>query len=202
MSSCTINRILITKNWPSKWFSKKSNIYGKQVFEDLNIRKIINNIFYACIVTNIEIERGKNIVKIVVQCVRFGLAINKKNNFMDIAKKEIFKMINLNISINIKDHSDPDTNAYVISRNILELLKKRFSFRKITSSVLNLSIKSKIKGARLELKGRINGNEIARKEWHQFGSVPRNSFDRNVEYAFLEYVSKYGVCSIKTWIFK
>lgn len=202
MSSCTINRILITKEWPSKWFTYKKSIYAKQVFEDFKIRQIINKIFYSCIVTEINTERNKNLIRITIHCVKFGLAIGKKNNFIDKAKHEISNIVSENISINIKDQSNPDISAQVISRNALELLKKRYSFRRIVSSALHISIRNKLKGARLELKGRINGNEIARKEWYQYGSVPRNTLDADVEYSFCEYVSKYGVCSIKVWVYK
>ena len=59
-----------------------------------------------------------------------------------------------------------------------------------------------VKGVRLEVSGRLNGIEIARKEWLKQGQLPRQTIRANIDYVQTEAYCTYGVIGIKVWIYK
>ena len=59
-----------------------------------------------------------------------------------------------------------------------------------------------IKGARVQVAGRLNGISIARTEWLREGLLPRQTIRANIDYATGEAHCSYGVVGIKVWIYK
>lgn len=59
-----------------------------------------------------------------------------------------------------------------------------------------------VKGARIELSGRLGGNEIARREWLKRGRMPRQTIRAIIDYAQVEALCTYGTIGIKVWIYK
>jgi small subunit ribosomal protein S3 len=57
-------------------------------------------------------------------------------------------------------------------------------------------------GIRLEVSGRLNGIEIARREWLGEGKLPRNTIRADIDYANGEAQCTYGKIGIKAWIYK
>jgi small subunit ribosomal protein S3 len=52
------------------------------------------------------------------------------------------------------------------------------------------------------VSGRLNGAEIARKEWYREGRVPLHTLRADVDYATAEALTTYGILGIKVWIYK
>jgi small subunit ribosomal protein S3 len=50
--------------------------------------------------------------------------------------------------------------------------------------------------------GRLNGVEIARREWYREGRVPLHTLRADIDYGFSEARTTYGVIGIKVWVFK
>jgi len=50
--------------------------------------------------------------------------------------------------------------------------------------------------------GRLNGAEIARREWYREGRVPLHTLRADIDYGFAEARTTYGVIGIKVWVFK
>ena len=59
-----------------------------------------------------------------------------------------------------------------------------------------------VKGIRIELSGRLNGVEIARKEWLRQGRLPRNTIRADIDYSQTEAHCTYGAIGVKVWIYK
>jgi small subunit ribosomal protein S3 len=57
-------------------------------------------------------------------------------------------------------------------------------------------------GAKIELKGRLDGIEIARKEKLLAGNVPLQTFRANIDYSRTAAFTTYGAVGIKVWIYK
>ena len=58
------------------------------------------------------------------------------------------------------------------------------------------------KGCRVEVSGRLDGAEIARRLKFHDGSIPRHTLRAVVDYGFAEAVTKYGTLGVKVWIHK
>jgi small subunit ribosomal protein S3 len=59
-----------------------------------------------------------------------------------------------------------------------------------------------IKGARVEVSGRLNGVSIARREWLQQGLLPRQTLRADIDYVKDTAFCSYGAVGIKVWIYK
>jgi small subunit ribosomal protein S3 len=57
-------------------------------------------------------------------------------------------------------------------------------------------------GIKIMVSGRLNGAEIARKEWYREGRVPLHTLRADVDYATAEALTTYGILGIKVWIYK
>ena len=58
------------------------------------------------------------------------------------------------------------------------------------------------KGIRIEVTGRLNGTEIARKEWLKQGRMPLQTIRADIDYGQTEAYCTYGVIGVKVWIYK
>ena len=59
-----------------------------------------------------------------------------------------------------------------------------------------------VKGARIEVSGRLGGAEIARREWLRKGRLPLQTLRAIIDYAHSEAFCTYGVIGVKVWIYK
>jgi small subunit ribosomal protein S3 len=81
-------------------------------------------------------------------------------------------------------------------------LEKRIPFRQVLKQGLEKVMQNKeVKGARIEVSGRLNGVEIARKEWLKQGRLPRRPSEL-ILITPKRSICTYGVIGIKVWIYK
>merc|ERR1712066_534402 len=97
---------------------------------------------------------------------------------------------------------NPEENVDFLSEFIVIELEKRNSFKKVIR-IAEKKAKNieKILGIRIQISGRLNGAEIARKEWTRKGRVPLHTIYFNVEYTCKTAKTIYGNIGVKFWIF-
>jgi small subunit ribosomal protein S3 len=85
---------------------------------------------------------------------------------------------------------------------IVAELEKRAPFRRIFR-VAQERVQSidEVSGIRFQISGRLNGVDIARKEWFRKGSIPLHTLSANLDYSFKTAYTNYGILGIKVWIF-
>jgi len=77
------------------------------------------------------------------------------------------------------------------------------AFRRVLKQALGkITANKEIKGARIEVSGRLNGNEIARREWLAQGNLPRQTLRAEIDYSQAEAFCTYGVIGVKVWLYK
>ena len=82
-------------------------------------------------------------------------------------------------------------------------IEKRIPFRQVLKKSIERVMQDKeIKGIRMEVSGRLNGIEIARREWLGQGQMPRNTIRANIDYGFAEAKCTYGKIGVKVWLYK
>ena len=57
-------------------------------------------------------------------------------------------------------------------------------------------------GIKVMSSGRLNGAEIARREWYREGRVPLHTLRADIDYATSEALTTYGIIGVKVWVFK
>ena len=194
-------RLGINRGWDSVWFAKKKE-YGKLLIEDYKIREYVKKTVVNSGVSQIMIERTSKKCIISIYTSRPGFVIGKKGSDIEKIKKNLSKISDTEISLNIKEVKKPELNAYLVAENIAQQLVKRIAFRKTMKRAIQSALRLGAKGIRVCLSGRLAGNEIARTEWSREGSVPLHTFRANVDYAEAEALTAYGLIGVKVWIYK
>lgn len=194
-------RIGIIKDWDTKWYANSKN-FGDQLVEDVKIRKYIKNKLYISGISRIEIERAANKVKININTAKPGLVIGKGGAGIEELRKELEKLTQKNVLINITEIKMPEMDAQLVAENIASQLEKRISFRRAMKQSMSRTMKLGAKGIKTAVAGRLGGAEIARTEHYHEGTIPLQTLRADIDYGFAEADTTYGKIGVKVWIYK
>ncbi len=201
-------RLKELSSWDSRWLDEKK--FPQYLEEDFKIREFFKKKIAKLGVEKIEIERFPGKLNIIISSARPGLIIGRGGSGVEELKKELEqKVIKRNkefkkeIKIEIKEVRDVWSSAALSVQSIAQQIEKRFPFRRVLKQTLDKIMSSRqVKGARIEISGRLNGSEIARREWLQKGRLPRQTLRSDIDFAQGQAYCTYGTTGIKVWIYK
>ena len=193
-------RLGYNKTWRSRWYAKKD--YGRLLHEDLRLKKELKKQLEHAGVSNIEIERPGNKVRITIFTSRPGIIIGRKGSEIDKLKVDLQQRTNREVFININEIHRPELEAQLVAESIALQLKKRIAFRRAMRKAVDSALKVNAKGIRVCCAGRLNGAEIARTEWYLQGRLPLHTLRADIDYGFAESFTTYGLIGVKVWIYK
>ena len=194
-------RLVINRGWDSNWFAKKKD-FGKYLIEDFKIRKYIKKNIVNSGVSEIIIERSSKNCTVSIHTSRPGFVIGKKGADIEKIKKNIMKITQGEVNVNIKEIKKPELNANLVAENIAQQLVKRIAYRRAMKRAMQSAMRLNAKGIKVMLSGRLAGNEIARTEWLREGSIPSHTLRADIDYAEAEALTTFGIIGIKIWIYK
>jgi small subunit ribosomal protein S3 len=90
----------------------------------------------------------------------------------------------------------------LIADNIAQQLEKRIMFRRAMKRAMQNAMRLGAQGIKIMSSGRLNGIEIARREWYREGRVPLHTLRADLDYGTSEAQTTYGIIGIKVWVFK
>ncbi|HIC76434.1 MAG TPA: 30S ribosomal protein S3 [Candidatus Dadabacteria bacterium] len=196
-------RIGITRNWPSNWFVANKNSYRSFLHEDLKIRNYVKKKFYQSGISKLEIERPSNEkLRLIVYCSKPGLLIGRKGADIDLLRKNLTDTCKKEVSIDIREVKRPEIDSQLVAENIALQLERRVSYRRAMKRSITSALRLGAIGIKIMVAGRLNGNEIARREWYREGRVPLSTLRADIDYGFAESLTTYGIIGVKVWIFK
>jgi small subunit ribosomal protein S3 len=193
-------RLGIIKTWDSRWYAEKQ--YSRFLQEDILLRKFIKKKLYHAGVSKIEIDRTANRAKITIRAARPGIIIGQKGSEIEKLQKEIQKMTQREISINIQEVRRVETDAQLVAENVALQLERRVAFRRAMKKGVTACLKFGAQGIKISSAGRLGGAEIARSEWYREGRVPLHTLRADIDYGFAEARTTYGQIGVKVWIYK
>ena len=193
-------RLGINKTWSSRWFSK--NEYTKLLHQDLKIKNYVEEKLKNASISKINIERAAKKLRLSIYSSRPGIIIGKKGADIETLKKDLSKMSNLEVFLDIKEVRKPEVEAKLVAENIASQLEKRISFRRAMKKAVQSAMRLGAKGVKVVCSGRLGGAEIARTEKYHEGSVPLHTLRGDIDYSTAEAETTYGICGIKVWINK
>jgi small subunit ribosomal protein S3 len=194
-------RLGINRFWDSIWYAKK-NDYSKFLIEDYKIRQYIRKNIINSGVSEIIIERSSKKCSVSIHTSRPGFVIGKKGADIEKIKKNISKITDSEVYVNIKEIKKPELNAYLVAENIAQQLVKRIAYRRAMKRAMQSTMRLGAKGIKVCVSGRLAGNEIARTEWLREGSIPLHTLRANLDYSEAEALTTYGIIGVKVWIYK
>ena len=193
-------RLGVNRNWDSRWFARKE--YSDFVLEDYNIRKFLKKRLFQAGVARIEIERAANKVRIRMYTARPGIVIGKKGVEIEKLKRDLEKMINREIIIDIQEVRKAEVEAQLVAENVALQLVRRIAFRRAMKKSVTAALRFGAQGIKIACSGRLGGAEMARREWYREGRVPLHTLRADIDYGFAEARTTYGIIGVKVIIFK
>ncbi len=193
-------RVGINKPWLSRWYRGKD--YAETLHEDLELRKFLKQELGEAGVSEIEIERVANKIRLELNTARPGIVIGKKGAEIERLRKVLGEKTGKEIFINVREIKRPEVDAQLVAENIAAQIKRRVSFRRAMKRAVSAAMKLGAEGIRVSCAGRLGGAEIARTEWYREGRVPLHTLRADIDYGFAESFTTYGAIGVKVTIFK
>lgn len=198
-------RLGVNTPWQSRWYAGTGK-YSKFLEEDLKIREVLMKKLRPAGITNIEIERSINKLKIIIHVSRPGVLIGRGGSGLTELKKFLMKELKIKeegqLEIAPMDVKNPDMSAYLVAQNIAEQLVRRLPAARVMNQSLDRVMQAGAKGVKVVLSGRIGGAEIARRESKFAGSIPLHTLRADIDFAVYPALTKSGYVGVKVWINK
>ncbi|MCB0507205.1 MAG: 30S ribosomal protein S3 [Chitinophagales bacterium] len=195
-----VNRLGIIRGWDSNWYGGKD--FSDKLIEDQTIRKYLNGRIQKGGIAKIVIERTLNRITISIHTSRPGIIIGKEGKEVDTIKKEIEKITQKDVQINIIEIRRPEIDAAIVGETICKQLEARVNFRRAVKMAIASAMRLGIEGIKVKCSGRLGGAEMARSEEYKEGRTPLHTFRADIDYAWKEAETIYGKIGVKVWICK
>jgi small subunit ribosomal protein S3 len=194
-------RLSVTRNWSSRWYAGNTNFAG-MLNEDLRVRAFLKKKLKNASVGRVVIERPAKNARITIFSSRPGVVIGKKGEDIESLKVELQKRMGVPVHVNIEEIRKPEIDAQLIADSIAQQLEKRIMFRRAMKRAMQNAMRLGAQGIKIMSSGRLNGIEIARREWYREGRVPLHTLRADIDYGFGEAQTTYGAIGIKVWVYK
>lgn len=207
-------RLGITRLWNARWFPKKN--FRAALEEDWVIRKAVTEKVASAGIVEISIERGTSgLFKLFIKVARPGFVIGRGgkgiedlNRLIEERLRALFRRrgeINrtCSLSVTIEELRRSEISAAYLAQSIAWDLEKRLPARRTLKRYVELALQQKdVQGVKIRLAGRIDGAEIARREWLAKGRLPLQTLRADIDYGEATTFSSYGTVGVKTWIYR
>ncbi len=206
-----IFRIGQNRTWKSLWFQKiNKEQYRQNLKEDVHLREYLMKKLAKTGIDRIEMKRTPGAINIIIYTARPGLLIGRGGDSVEKLREELKKIIKKDhpksksdIKIQIEQVLNPDGQAQIVAQNIADQLEKRIPFRRTIKQAIEKVMQAKgVQGVKIMTKGRLDGSEIARREWLKRGNLPLQTLRADINYATATAFTTYGTIGVKVWVYK
>jgi small subunit ribosomal protein S3 len=193
-------RVGYIHDWKSNWFNEKN--FAEYLDEDIRIRAhIVRKLAHAGL-SDITIRKDANELEVNINTARPGIVIGKSGSEVDALRRDLHRMTNKQIKVNILEIKRPELDAKLVAQSIAEQLQNRVAFRRAMKRALTSAMRSGAKGVKVQVSGRLGGAEMARTESYSDGRVPLHTMRADIDYGFYEARTTFGRIGVKCWVNK
>ena len=193
-------RLVYNKSWHSRWYADRD--YAKILHEDLELRSQLKKRLSHAGVSEIDIERAADKLRVSIYTSRPGIIIGRKGAEVDKLRDDLMKKMGRPVHINIQEITRPELEAQLVAQSVANQLVRRVAFRRAMKKAMESAFRFGAKGFKIMVSGRLGGSEIARSEWYQDGRLPLHTLKADIDYGLAEAFTTYGVVGVKVWIYK
>jgi small subunit ribosomal protein S3 len=193
-------RLVYNKSWHSRWYAEAE--YADILHADLSLRKQLKARLGNAGVSEIDIERAADKLRVTIYTSRPGIIIGRKGAEVDRLRDDLMKQMGREVHINIQEIQRPELDAQLVGESIANQLIRRVSFRRAMKKAMESAFRFGAKGVKIMVAGRLGGSEIARTEWYQEGRLPLHTLKADIDYGFAEARTTYGIIGVKVWVYK
>jgi small subunit ribosomal protein S3 len=193
-------RVGYIHDWKSTWFSERN--FAEYLDEDIKVREhIIGKLAHAGL-SDITIRKNAGELEVNIHTARPGIVIGKSGSEVDALRRDLNKMTQKQIKVNILEIKRPELDAKLVAQSIAEQLQNRVAFRRAMKRALTSAMRSGAKGVKVQVAGRLGGAEMARTESYSDGRVPLHTMRADIDYGFYEARTTFGRIGVKCWVNK
>ena len=193
-------RVGYIHDWQSTWFNERE--FSDYLLEDIAIRDHIQNKLAHAGLSDIKIVKQRGEVTVDIHTARPGIVIGKSGSEVDALRRDLHKLTNKPVKVNIREIKRPELDAKLVAQSIAEQLQNRVAFRRAMKRALTSAMRSGAKGVKVQVSGRLGGAEMARTEGYADGRVPLHTLRADIDYGFVEARTTTGRIGVKCWINK
>src|SRR5436190_8219677 len=193
-------RVGYIHDWKSQWFNERE--FSDYLLEDIKIRDHIEGKLSHAGLSSITIRKDKNEVTVDIHTARPGIVIGKSGAEVDALRRELHKMTNKQVRVNILEVKRPELDAKLVAQSIAEQLQSRVAFRRAMKRALTSAMRSGATGVKVQVSGRLGGAEMARTEGYSEGRVPLHTLRADIDYGMHEARTTFGRIGVKCWVNK
>lgn len=204
------HRLGILRDWKSRWFGVDKK-YREFLKGDVLIRQYLEKKLIEFFVADIEIERSKQVIRIIIKTSRPGMIIGRNGEGMDKLKKELKSFMikskifdkNIETKVEVDEIRSPESNAKLVGLMVRDALQKRMPFRRVLKQTVEKVMASRdVHGVRIRIGGRLNGADMARTEELKKGQIPLQTLRADIDFARVRASIPQGDLGIKVWIYR
>ena len=199
----TIMRISnVLRTWDSKWFAERRVDFRNNLKEDLAIRSYLKKHLRQASISRVEIIRNQKETVLTIHTSRPAVVIGRGGSGIEKIQQDLRRVIRRGgrVRINVQEVRNPDTDAHAVATQVVDQLERRMPYRRVLKQSVSRARQAGAVGVRVAISGRLNGADIARREWLAEGNVPLHTFRADVDYARLTASTTYGAIGVKVWI--
>ena len=197
-------RLGIIKDWKAHWYAPNSSSYRSLVTEDLKLRNSIRDQYKAFSdagIAKVEIDRGAQDSVINIHSARPGILIGRDGERVKTLRTKLEEITKSRVQLNILEIEQPETNAYLVARNVADQMERRVAYRRAMRQAAQRAMQAGAEGIKIIVKGRISGSEIARVEKLMMGQVPLHTLRADIDYSLAEAHTIMGRVGVKVWVY-
>lgn len=188
------------RTWPSSWFATGKK-YRDLLLADVRIRQYITGRLKEAGISEITIDRSKK-TSVAIHTSKPGVVIGKQGAAIEDLRRDLEKKFGGSFEVNIQEVRSPDSDAEVIAETIQGQIERRMPYRRAAKMAMEKAIQAGAIGIKIGVSGRLNGADIARREYFKEGNIPLQTLRANVHFARRHAITTYGTIGVKVWIYK
>jgi len=196
----------IVKGWVSEYFAPTKQKSVDYMVQDLNVRNFIDKFYRYAGISKVVFRKGEVADKvkndILIFTAKPALVLGKEGKKLEEFKRALKKKFGEDFDVVVKEISRPELSARIMCEYIASQLERRMPYRRVVKSTLEKISSKGAKWVKIQIGGRLNGAEMARKETFKDGRIPLQTLRADVDYYYTQANTKYGVLGIKVWIYK
>ena len=218
-------RLGINQGWQGRWFAEGS-AYRQQLHQDFSIRNLLMGIESKggsaksadvrrlrkdlpdtvkngkAGISRVEVERYPGKIRISIHTAKPGILIGRKGEGVKKIRHALEALVGKKVDLDIKEIGSPDTDAFLVARNVADQLERRIAYRRAMKRAIQQAMRQGAQGIKIMVGGRLGGAEMSRDVWLRDGRVPLQTLRANVDFAKTEASTTYGKIGVKVWIYK
>jgi small subunit ribosomal protein S3 len=193
-------RLGFTKEWQAKWYADKE--YGTLLFQDLQLRKVLQRRARESGIARVDIERTGSEVFVTVFSARPGILIGRGGQNVEALRRELETVAKERVRLTIREVDQPEMVAVLVAFNVAERLEARVPYRRVMKQASFRTMQAGAQGVKIRVGGRLGGAEIARSQTVHEGRMPLHTLRADIDYGFTEARTIMGRIGVKVWVYR